>query len=71
MLGFKHSIGTTVFILSLSKTRHPVNIGELTLAVGDVGSSKSRFKFSESTSCLLFFILSRRSPVGLSVDLSH
>lgn len=70
MLRFRRSIGTTVFILS-SKTRHPVNIGELTLAVGDVGSSKSRFKFSESTSCLLFFILSRRSPVGLSVDLFH
>lgn len=44
---------------------------ELTLAVGGVGSSRSRFKFSVSTSCLLFFILSRRSPVGLSVDLLH
>lgn len=44
---------------------------ELTLAVGDVGSSKSRFRFSGSTSCLLFFILSRRSPVGLSADLLH
>lgn len=47
-----------------------ITIPRLTLTVGDVGSSKSRFTFSESTSCLLFFILSRRSPVGLSVDLA-
>ena len=44
------------------------DVGVLTLTVGgDVGSSKSLF--SESASCLLFFILSRRSPGGLSADL--
>lgn len=55
----------------LGSDKHGVNIRRLTLTVGDVGSSKSRFTFSESTSCLLFFILSRRSPVGLSVDLAR